>query len=264
MTKKLFGTFASLLFVACADIGSSSSSLSGQHDGGAQSGDCTLTQGYWKNHEAAWPVSSLTLGNASYSKAELLAILRTPVKGNGLISLAHQLIAAKLNIEAGAAEVSISASIDAADDLIGNLVVGVDKIPTKDVSDLVGKLDAFNNGDTGPGHCDDAPNPPPSCDNDTDGDGDCDGEEPPSCDHDTDGDGTCDPVAVCGNGTVETGEACDDGNVTNLDGCSASCQIEVPVCGNGIHEAGEECDDGNLVSGDGCSSSCYCDCPSGH
>ena len=29
-----------------------------------------------------------------------------------------------------------------------------------------------------------------------------------------------------------------------------------PVCGNGIIESGEECDDGNTVSGDGCSSSC--------
>jgi len=29
-----------------------------------------------------------------------------------------------------------------------------------------------------------------------------------------------------------------------------------PICGNGIIEAGEECDDGNTVSGDGCSSTC--------
>lgn len=28
------------------------------------------------------------------------------------------------------------------------------------------------------------------------------------------------------------------------------------VCGNGILEAGEQCDDGNLLDGDGCSSSC--------
>ena len=29
-----------------------------------------------------------------------------------------------------------------------------------------------------------------------------------------------------------------------------------PVCGNGVIESGEECDDGNAVSGDGCSSAC--------
>ncbi len=29
-----------------------------------------------------------------------------------------------------------------------------------------------------------------------------------------------------------------------------------PVCGNGVIETGEQCDDGNVVSGDGCSSTC--------
>ena len=33
-------------------------------------------------------------------------------------------------------------------------------------------------------------------------------------------------------------------------------QATSPVCGNGILEPGEECDDGNLISGDGCSSDC--------
>ncbi len=30
----------------------------------------------------------------------------------------------------------------------------------------------------------------------------------------------------CGNGATDTGEACDDGNITSGDGCSASCQTE--------------------------------------
>lgn len=33
-------------------------------------------------------------------------------------------------------------------------------------------------------------------------------------------------TAVCGNGVVETGEACDDGNTAAGDGCSATCQSE--------------------------------------
>jgi cysteine-rich repeat protein len=61
--------------------------------------------------------------------------------------------------------------------------------------------------------------------------------------------------AVCGNGVIEAGEQCDDGNTANGDGCSSTCAIE-PVCGNGIVQAGEECDDGNTTSGDGCSSTC--------
>jgi cysteine-rich repeat protein len=32
---------------------------------------------------------------------------------------------------------------------------------------------------------------------------------------------------VCGNGSVEAGEQCDDGNTTSGDGCSATCKVEV-------------------------------------
>jgi len=34
-----------------------------------------------------------------------------------------------------------------------------------------------------------------------------------------------------------------------------------PICGNGVIEAGEECDDGNTVSGDGCSATCQTEVP---
>lgn len=33
---------------------------------------------------------------------------------------------------------------------------------------------------------------------------------------------------VCGNGRLETGEQCDDGNTDNADGCSSTCRIELP------------------------------------
>ncbi|HEY4242018.1 MAG TPA: DUF4215 domain-containing protein [Kofleriaceae bacterium] len=60
------------------------------------------------------------------------------------------------------------------------------------------------------------------------------------CSHDPiltaiDGDGCCplgatgltdSDCAVCGNGIVEHGESCDDGNTMAGDGCSATCQIE--------------------------------------
>ncbi|HZO13000.1 MAG TPA: lamin tail domain-containing protein [Polyangiaceae bacterium] len=35
-------------------------------------------------------------------------------------------------------------------------------------------------------------------------------------------------VPVCGNGSVESGEACDDGNTAPGDGCSAACTVEQP------------------------------------
>jgi len=38
---------------------------------------------------------------------------------------------------------------------------------------------------------------------------------------------------------------------------SASIMVEEPIqCGNGLLQAGEECDDGNTISGDGCSATC--------
>ncbi len=116
---------------------------------------CTLTQGYWKNHAEVWPVSSLTLGTETYNKSQLLSILNTPVKGNGLISLAHQLIAAKLNIAAGASDTTILATINAADALIGNKIIPTDKVSTSSTASLTAALDNFNNGLTGPGHCSD-------------------------------------------------------------------------------------------------------------
>lgn len=38
--------------------------------------------------------------------------------------------------------------------------------------------------------------------------------------------GQCTPI-VCGNGDIEEGETCDDGNTNNFDGCSSVCIIEI-------------------------------------
>ncbi len=60
---------------------------------------------------------------------------------------------------------------------------------------------------------------------------------------------------VCGDGVLAPGEACDDGNEVDGDGCSASCKVE-SFCGDGVLDFGETCDDGNHISGDGCSATC--------
>jgi cysteine-rich repeat protein len=109
------------------------------------------------------------------------------------------------------------------------------------------------------------PPPPPVCGNGV-------VEEGEQCDdgNTVDGDGcsanctveTPPPPPCCGNGIVEQGETCDDGNTVDGDGCSSTCTIEVPPpppCGNGVVDQGETCDDGNTVDGDGCSSTCQCE-----
>jgi hypothetical protein len=117
---------------------------------------CTYTQGYWKNHPEAWPVNSMMLGTVNYSKEQLINILKEPVRGNGLISLAHQLIAAKLNVYNGANSSAVSAYITAADNMIGSRVVppvGQGTLAPAVTSSLTSKLDQYNNGIIGPGHC---------------------------------------------------------------------------------------------------------------
>ena len=66
------------------------------------------------------------------------------------------------------------------------------------------------------------------------------------------------PEPICGNGMLEPGEACDDGNTVNGDGCEADCTVtpRVPACGDGIVDPGEVCDDGNTADGDGCEANC--------
>ena len=119
--------------------------------------DCTYTQGFWKNHPGSWPVASVTLGTVSYSAAQLLLIFGQPAAGNGLISMAHQLIATKLNIAQGATPpASVLAAIASADALIGNRVappIGAGSLTPASTSALTGTLDNFNQGITGPGHC---------------------------------------------------------------------------------------------------------------
>lgn len=60
---------------------------------------------------------------------------------------------------------------------------------------------------------------------------------------------------MCGNGIVQIGEECDDGNLKSNDGCSSLCKKEAdaPICGDGIVNGSEECDDKNQFVSDGCS-----------
>ncbi len=135
----------------------------------------------------------------------------------------------------------------------------------------------------------------------------CAGGQPRNC-----GDGnactvdTCDegaqtcvhsPAATCcGNGVIEGSEVCDDGNTSNSDTCTNTCQparcgdgfVQTGVeqcdagaansnapdascrpdcrpqrCGDGIVDVshGEQCDDGNAVAGDGCTPQCTAEPP---
>jgi len=62
------------------------------------------------------------------------------------------------------------------------------------------------------------------------------------------------PPGVCGDGEMNPGEECDDGNLEPLDGCSEKCRL--PGCGDGVAEGPEECDDGDDDDDDECLNAC--------
>jgi hypothetical protein len=111
---------------------------------------------FWKNNPSAWPVSSLTLGGQTYTKTELLKILSTVVgtgtRADASLTLADQLIAAKLNIANGSDPAPVASTIADADALLsgfsGKLPYKVCSLCTTGqamVSDA-GVLNTYNNG----------------------------------------------------------------------------------------------------------------------
>jgi hypothetical protein len=117
---------------------------------------CTYTQGYWKTHSIHGPASKPDAGwdNVGGPDADFftsgkswLEIFNTPVKGSKYIQLAHQYMAAKLNVLNGtSAPANVLAAIAAAEDYFTN----GGTIP----AGAAGLLGSYNEGAVGPGHCD--------------------------------------------------------------------------------------------------------------
>jgi len=125
---------------------------------------CVFSQGFWKNHPQAWPVTELQLGNTTYTQDQLLAILHQPVRGNGILILAHQEIAAKLNIANGADGSCIQQTLADADALIGNLVIppiGNGYLRPRDAAPLAGILGDYNEGNLCAPSCESEGSPTP-------------------------------------------------------------------------------------------------------
>jgi hypothetical protein len=74
----------------------------------------TGTPGYWKNHPEAWPVEAITLGAATYSKAQALEWLWRSGPDKTL-TMFNSLLAAKLNVLIGNDPSCVASTIEAAD-----------------------------------------------------------------------------------------------------------------------------------------------------
>ena len=126
---------------------------------------CSLTQGYWKTHskyagakkyDATWALIGEDTAFFSSGKTWFQAISTSSAGGNAYYILAHQYIAARLNLAGGA---SSTPAVDAA--LAGATAFYNTYTPTSALSAAVRAqaiayaetLADYNEGDIGPGHC---------------------------------------------------------------------------------------------------------------
>lgn len=169
-------------YEACGDFTVENTASFVAEDTGAQSSDtwlvdvnvpcltgCTLTQGYWKTHSAAGPApydpAWKNLGPDEHKTIFFLSgqtwhqVFWTPPAGNPYYNLAHQYMAAKLNLLNGAASTpAVDAAIQQAEVLFGQYTpsqtAGLKGQAKNTWTSLAGTLDRYNNGLIGPCHCD--------------------------------------------------------------------------------------------------------------
>jgi len=156
---------------ACTSGTSATSYVSGVQ--GAQAGElvvftnteieqedgCTYTQGYWKTHSIHGPAGPPDDGwdnvggpdtDFYLSGYTWLELFNQPVKGRKYVQLAHQYMAAKLNVLNGTSSTpAVDAAITAAEAFFATASI-TDTPP----AGLAGILGSYNEGATGPGHCD--------------------------------------------------------------------------------------------------------------
>jgi hypothetical protein len=128
---------------------------------------CTLTQGYWKTHSQKGPAPyDDAWGNLSFLEEDTpfyislktwYQVFWTPPAGNPYYNLAHQYMAAKLNILNGASTTpAVDAAMTSANSFFLTHTPGskLSKTERANVLMWAATLDQYNNGYIGPGHCD--------------------------------------------------------------------------------------------------------------
>ena len=127
---------------------------------------CTLTQGYWKTHSVLGPAAHaddtwLLLPNGPnttfyLSETSWYGVFWTAPQGNAYYNLAHQFMAAKLNVLAGASTTAAVDSALAAAHTFFSAYTPANwpKAQKNTILAHATTLDQYNNGVIGPGHCD--------------------------------------------------------------------------------------------------------------
>jgi hypothetical protein len=122
----------------------------------------TGTQGYWRNHPEAWPITEITVGGTTYTREEAISHMDSKPKGDKTINMFRQLVAAILNTPPNTDNdpTCIENEIALADDWLATYPLGSDVRANDDAWSLEGdalheKLDEYNNGQLCAPHRDD-------------------------------------------------------------------------------------------------------------
>ena len=124
---------------------------------------CTLTQGYWKTHskygpapyDDTWALIGEDTKFFSSGLSWYQVLWTPPAKGNVYFILAHQYIAAKLNILNGADGSAVSSYLAWAESFFNTYTPSstLPKAVRNEAANVASWLDQYNNGLIGPGHC---------------------------------------------------------------------------------------------------------------
>jgi hypothetical protein len=127
---------------------------------------CTLTQGYWKTHskygpapyDSTWALIGEDAAFFSSGKTWYRAINTSSAGGNAYYILAHQYIAAKLNLAGGTSSTpAVNTALAGAEAFYAAYTPSstLSKSVRAQVIAYAGTLAAYNEGGIGPGHCPD-------------------------------------------------------------------------------------------------------------
>lgn len=111
----------------------------------------TGTPGYWMNHPEAWPLDAITIGGVTYTKAEAIAAVKHPTRGDVSYSMFQALVAATLNVLIGNESTCVSQTIADGNAWLQAFPLGAGvtarSAAWKDLGEaLKNALDAYNNG----------------------------------------------------------------------------------------------------------------------
>lgn len=121
--------------------------------------NCTFTIHFWKVYSGAWETNHIIFGERAYTKVQAISILNIEDPSLATTRLMQQYITALLNTLKGADPTEIERTMERALEwlIVHPPEIGLSQSESLAGETLAGTLEDFNNGVTGPGHCEHEP-----------------------------------------------------------------------------------------------------------